>query len=383
MVRMRCPECDQALAVADTDERTSVRCPSCRKKILLPSRDREPRRTPRPRSEQPPAPPKRPRGVGPAKTDWRVMLFIILPALAVWIVLGFFSVLIAGSLFLIGLAIGAIGIKRMIHAIKKKKLHDFFEEAPFYVRSSGIGGWLVIYTHIYHTCQMPRTLGLWLFMEGLATLLLSISVVICTAFEPPLYPGWRPQTHNPPRNASQANAPAIVQPEAPRVTGDPQVDRALMELADKDGMIRSRAAERLGVMRPNDASRAVVARKLAEVTLGPNEVGRGEAARALAEWACPEVVPELLRVFRQAGPLREAAARGLRKVGAPAEKDVLALAVDTQVDSGVRSEAVEVLRDIGTLASIPTLQKMVDQHEPFVDLRARTAILAIKSRNKK
>jgi phage FluMu protein Com len=382
MVRIRCPECNRTLSIADEDERPVIRCPACKEKIARTSGDQVQRPTARTRSEEQP-PPTRARGVGPAKTDWFVMLAVILPALVVWIVLGFFSVLVAGSVFLIGLAVLTIGLKRMSHAIKKKKLRDFFVEAPFYVRGSGLGGWLALYTHIYHGCQMPHLLGLWLFMEGLGTLLLSISVVVCSVFEPPLYPGWRPQVSNPTRDASQTNMPAPPQPEAPRITGDPQVDRALLELADTDGQIHSGAAERLGVMRPNEAYRAVVARKLAEAALGPQEVGRGAAVRALAEWAGPEVVPDLIRCFRQAGPLREAAAKGLRKVGAPAEKDVLALATDTEADSGTRSEAIEVLRDIGTPASIPTLQGFLDRREPFLDTRARTAIFAIKTRNKR
>jgi DNA-directed RNA polymerase subunit RPC12/RpoP len=379
MVRIRCPECDRALSVADEEERTVIRCPSCREKISLTSRNRSQRRSGRPPSDEPPAPPKRARRLGPGKTDWRVMLAVIIPVLALWIVLGFFSILVAGSLFLIGLAVGTIGMKRMQHALTKKKLRDFFEEAPFWRRS----GWLAVYTHIYHTWHMPRTFGLWLFMEGLATLLLSISVVICNQVEPPLYPGWRPQVHNPGRDTPQTNLQAPPQPEPPRITGDRQVDQALLELTDKDGQVRSWAAERLAVIRPNEAYRAVVARKLAEVTLGPQEIGRGAAARALAEWACPDVVPELIRCFRQAGPLREAAARGLRKVGAAAEKDVLALAADPQTDSGTRSEAVEVLRDIGTPASIPTLQGFLDRREPFLDTRARTAIFVIKQRNRR
>ncbi len=381
MARIRCPECNRALSVADEDERTVVRCPACKAKIVLGSRDEAQRPTARPRSEEPP--PRRESGVGPAKTDWFVMLAVIIPVLVLWIVLGFFSILVAGSLFLIGLGVLTIGLKRMSYAIKKKKLRDFFTEAPAIVRASGIGGWLALYTHIYHARQMPRTLGLWLFMEGLGTLLLSISVVVCSILEPPLYPGWRPQVHNQGNNTPQANVPAAPpQPEAPRVTGDPKVDRALLELTDKDGQIRGWAAERLGVTPPNEAYRAVVARKLAEAALGPEEVGRGAAARALAEWAGPETVPELIRMLRQAGPLREAAAKGLRKVGAPAEKDVLALVQDTQADSGLRSEAIEILRDIGTSASLPTLQGFVDQREAFLDTRARTAIFAIKQRNK-
>lgn len=385
MVRIRCPKCDRVLSVGNVGERTAVRCPACGEMFALPSQKQgQALSRPTPSEEPPPAKKKkRASGLGPAKTDWRVMLTIILPILTLWIILGFFSVLVAGSLFLIGLAVGTIGMKRMSHAIAKKNLRNFYAEVPFYLRGM-VGGWVAIYAHIYHTWQMPRTLGLWLFMEGLGTLLLSISVSICSVLEPPLYPGWRPQVRTPGGNVSQANVPTIPQPEAPRVTGDPQVDRALLELADeKDGGVRSRAAERLGVMRPNDAYRAVVARKLAEVALGPQEVGRGAAARALAEWAGPEAVPDLLRMFHQAGPLREAAAKGLRKVGAPAEKDVLALVNDDQVDSGMRSEAIEVLRDIGTTASIPTLQVFVDRREPFLDTRARTAIFAIKQRNKR
>lgn len=180
--------------------------------------------------------------------------------------------------------------------------------------------------------------------------------------QPKPQPGQRPED----------NAPAV-----PRLTGDRQIDVLLAQLGDeKQPINRMAAANTFGRMQPNE-HRAVVAEKLAEVVVGANEFGRGEAARALIIWATPKQIPTLIRGLRNAG-VRNAMGKSLRTVGSAAENDVLQLLGDQ--DIGIRREAVEILKDIGTRQSLPALQDLIDRNDFFTRQPAREAIAAIQAR---
>jgi hypothetical protein len=391
MLRVRCPGCERTLKVADGDRRASIRCPGCLETIDLDEvadqeeGARQPARGRTAPAKPAPARPRRDKdretGVAPRKTDWLITLLVVLPLLLVSLVLAPIFALATGVIFLLGFTLLVIGVKRMMVAFQAKGLRDWNDDLPFYLR----GGLLVLIGQIYYTCQMPRVLGLWLFFELGGMAFLVTGVTIMSVIDPPLYPGHKPQTQAAqPAGPSMPNfpgqppaGPGRPGPEVPRVTGDPEIDRALADLADeRQPAHRGRGADRLAQMPPNQ-HRAVVAQKLAEVMTGANPFGRGEAARALKVWATPNEVPALVHCFREGG-LRDAAGKALRTVGPPAEKQVLALLGDQ--DPGIRKDAIEVLKDIGTEQSLPALQAAVDSKEFFTSGPAAEAIAAIRSR---
>ena len=329
----------------------------------------------------------RTRGVGPRKTDWFTTLAVLVPLTMLALLLSPFFALATGAVLLLGVTFLTVGIKRTVVAYQAKGLQDFNDTMPFYLR----GGLLLLISQIYHVCKFPKVLGLWFFLEMFGILLLVASGIIIEVFNPPPYPGYKAAplvafAGQFPGVPGQPNGPAQQAPEVPRLTGDPEIDRALADVMDERDVSKHHwGAARLAELKPNapgrnPAIRPVVAAKLAELAVSDSPWGRGEAVRALEVWATPNEIPALIRCFRE-GLLRDHAGKALRTVGAPAENEVLAL-VDDQ-DLGIRMDAIDILKDIGTQQSLPTLQRIANSNDGFTNRRARQAVAAIKARSRK
>jgi hypothetical protein len=328
--------------------------------------------------------PPRTRGVAPRKTDWLTTLAVIVPLALLAILLSPFFALAAGVVMLLGVTLLTVGIKRTVVAYQSKGLRDFNDTMPFFLR----GGLLLLISQIYHVCKFPRVLGLWFFLEMFGIVLLVASFIIIDVVKPPLYPGEKPAAvaGQPPGVPGQPGGAPQPAPEVPRVTGDPEIDRALADVMDQRDVSKHHwGAARLAELKPNapgrdPAIRPVVAAKLAELAVSDSPFGRGEAVQALQLWATPNEIPALMRCFREGG-LRDRAGKALRTVGPAAEKEVLALVTDQ--DIGIRETAIDVLKDIGTEQSLPMLQMIADGNDGFTRRRAQDAVKAIKARARK
>jgi hypothetical protein len=322
---------------------------------------------------------QRNRGVAPRKTDWLTTLAVIVPLAAISVAMSPYFVLAAGVVLFLGVTLATIGVKRTFNAYQAKGLQDFNDAAPWYMR----GGLLLLISQIYHVCKYPKVLGLWFFLEWFGVALLVTGGVILDVVKPPLYPGEKPGPWGAAAVAGQPQGPAQQAPPPPRITGDLEIDKALADvLNERDLSRRSFGANRLAELKPDapgrdPAVRAVVADKLANLAVSNSPFGPGEAVAALEVWATPKEVPALIQCFRK-GIRRDRAARALRTVGPAAEKAVLELVTDQDV--GVRMDAVEILKDIGTEQSLPTLQRLAAGNDIFTKRHARDAVAAIKAR---
>jgi hypothetical protein len=187
MPRIRCSGCDRLLQIPEDSERTVFRCKGCKELVYLEDEedDRAERRPARRAAVKAASPLRKKVRLAPAKTDWLVMLAVILPLTVVLLFLSLFFPLVAGALFFLGIALLIVGVKRMQTAIRTKGLQDFYAEAPWYAR----GGFLLLYTEIYHTWNRPKLLGLWMFMEWFGALVLVLACTIMGAAEASSHPG--------------------------------------------------------------------------------------------------------------------------------------------------------------------------------------------------
>jgi Protein kinase domain len=170
------------------------------------------------------------------------------------------------------------------------------------------------------------------------------------------------------------------------------------------------AAKSLATMKPNE-QRAEVAAKLADLVEADNPHIRVHAVAALAVWATHKEAAVLIRMLdhkdvftRQAAlkgvgrfrdeksqlPImrcfqdfqtRADAAHALRDFGPQAEKEVLGLL--NKDDVFLKQDAINVLRDIGTEASVPALKAAVASDNVFLAGPAREALKAIAARARK
>src|SRR5262245_4115207 len=210
---------------------------------------------------------------------------------------------------------------------------------------------------------------------------------------------------------AQGQAP-LVRPEVPRAEEDPFFQRIRAEIDDANVITRRDALERLATMQPNN-QRAEVAKKLVELTeidsphirrpavkaLGTwgsaaevpallnamehNDVfTRGEALKVIARFRDPQDVAPVIRSFRDF-QTRADADKALRELGTMAEGDVLALL--REQDVFLKRDAMKVLADIGTQASVPALQAAVADssiHSFHWRATAQEALTAIATRKK-
>jgi HEAT repeat protein len=227
-----------------------------------------------------------------------------------------------------------------------------------------------------------------------------------------------------PNPEANANAPQGQAPQgrpAPRpvppIGGDAYFQKVWADLHDDDYFTRKSAVERLADLKPND-QRAKVAPRLIELMDDPSPFIRKPAVRALGAWGSKDDVPALMRAlahqdvftrqevlkvigrFKDARTLppvlvnfrefstRKEAAIALRQMGAMAETDVLAIVNERDQLQllSLKQSAIEVLADIGTEKSVPTLEKVAASenihHRGLVEA-ARKALAAIGERRKK
>jgi HEAT repeat protein/PBS lyase HEAT-like repeat-containing protein len=196
---------------------------------------------------------------------------------------------------------------------------------------------------------------------------------------------------------------------APKVTGNPEIDDALADLGDINPFTTPPAAKRLAAMKPKE-HRAVVAQRLAALADAGDPHIRRPVVHALAVWATPKEMPTLVKALqhtdvftrrealKEIGKLRDKstiapivrcfqdfhtraeAGAALRDLGPMAEKEVLTLM--DQTDVFLKQAAIDVLRDIGTPASIPALNAALASNNIFLTDHARAALTAIETRAK-
>jgi hypothetical protein len=193
------------------------------------------------------------------------------------------------------------------------------------------------------------------------------------------------------------------------VVDDEVFAKVRAELDFGDVFTRRDALRRLARMKPND-KRAEVAKTIAELTELDDPHIRRPAVIALGTWATAKEVPALIKaidhpdVFTQRDALkvvggfrdkralapvmrrfrdnltRADAAVALRAMGPMTEADTLALLKDDNVF--LKKDAIAVLADIGTDASVPTLREQMGSGNVFVVEPARKALAAIAARKK-
>jgi serine/threonine protein kinase len=216
-------------------------------------------------------------------------------------------------------------------------------------------------------------------------------------------------------DAPQAQVPKGEPPAVPvpRVEGDEFFQEVWAELHHREPHRRAAALERLAGMKPN-ASRAVVAQKLAEMTKVEDVWIRRGAVKALGAWGSKGEVPTLQRAmahddvftrkealkvigrFRDERTLegviigfrdpmtRAEAGQALRDMGPMAEASVLALIQSLERNEWMlKKPAIEVLADIGTEKSVPVLMEAAANGHRFVVEPAQQAVAAIDGRKKR
>ena len=199
-------------------------------------------------------------------------------------------------------------------------------------------------------------------------------------------------------------------PAAANAGGGSDIDHLLADLGSGNDNSCRVAAEKLAAMKP-DEHQAAVAQKLAGLVNTPNPFTRGAVMQALGVWATPAEVPVLIQAInsndrptrraalQNIGKLRDErtvapvvsclaqmetqdlAAAALRDMGPMAEKDVLGLLNDR--NGFVRLDAIKVLKDIGTPASVPALQALASSDNIVLKGPAQEALAAINARTPK
>jgi predicted Zn finger-like uncharacterized protein len=194
---------------------------------------------------------------------------------------------------------------------------------------------------------------------------------------------------------------------------DQEVTLALNDLKTKDEPRRQAGANRLAKMyRVLPDRREEVAKVLEAAAAEKNIWVQGPAISALSLWAGPENVPGLIRIMESvdwptqnaicpvlgrlkdptAAPAiakllpglgnRGAASAALKAIGPPAEKSVIPYL--TNKDGFTASEACNILKEIGTAASIQPLQDLLKSKPGFqVESAAAPALKAVQERAKK
>src|SRR5579884_3002549 len=170
MPRVHCPGCDEVFVVPRDEDRRVVRCPECREKVYLDQPEEEARPSPARSVVQ--AAPRPPRKVplAPARTDWLVMLAVLLPLSVTLLMLSIFFPLTAWAAFVLGFAVLIVGVKRLWTVLYRQGLRDSLASVPFYMRRA-----MFLATLFHHLIERPKLVGLWLFMWGYGTVLFVLS----------------------------------------------------------------------------------------------------------------------------------------------------------------------------------------------------------------
>jgi hypothetical protein len=436
---VRCPECDRKLKVPG--DRASVRCPACGHKWTRHEPDDEDRPVGRAAARKG----SRAHVPSFLEQNWKAVLIgtvpiAILVPLALFLVSILFSRPAVAHLVQLGALMVVIGA--FVWACRVAARHGN-HVALDYLESLGPLRWLLVvgflgfyllgYVGLWFVAQVncalhrPRAIIPCFGVQAYGVFLLLAASVVAGLSMPrwngnqallqPLGPRNRPNPANPalPANNPPAGRPgqgAAPPQEAnappPRVTGDAALDQALADLGHRDGSVARAAAQRLADTTLNE-HRPVVAKKLAEQLRTAEVYRRAAFIQALGVLATADEVPALIEMLsaedintrhealKVLGKLRDERAaapmvrcwldfptqwhaeRALRDMGPAAEKEVLALVKHPEP---LRAEAaVRLLGDIGTQASVPTLEA-VSRDNPRLRDTARRALAAIAARSK-
>jgi LSD1 subclass zinc finger protein len=222
--------------------------------------------------------------------------------------------------------------------------------------------------------------------------------------QPPLVAGGPEQ----PGDKPAPGQPAVPQPpkEAGVPLTDAELNQALADIKSSNGVKRHFALDKLARAEPKGHSDEVL--KALEPLFGDSNFGiRTSAAKAAAVWAPKESVPALLKLLNDDNPAvrwavldafgklkdertvdgvaecvprdRGMATLALKAMGSMAEKPVAKLL--KHQDWGIRLEACNILKEIGTKESVAPLEETAakDQNQLVKDT-ASAAILAINGR---
>ncbi len=267
---------------------------------------------------------------------------------------------------------------------------------------------------IQYTIEMPRRLGPWLATQICGIGLILAGLVINALLKPPPWPGWKPPSNPGAVTANNGLAPAgkdrtgPEKSEPPKVTGDATLDQALVDLEKGDSGVCLTAANKLVKIPPVPEHRALIAQKLAARATDPDANTRRSIIQALSVWGTTNEVPALIdslndmdfllrsqtlqiigkfRDERTLGPVsrcfadgvtRNDACKAFRDMGSMAENEVLPYLKSGDVS--VRLDAVNVLKDIGTQASVPALKAVLAMDNAFTNRAAKDALAAIANR---
>lgn len=200
----------------------------------------------------------------------------------------------------------------------------------------------------------------------------------------------------------------------PPVTGNAEIDRLLAELDNPKPGAVGRAADQLARMTPTAAERDQVAQKLASRVENADIFSRGAVVRALTVWGTKNEIPVLINilndsnanntfaryeVLRMIGKFQDArtlpavmkcfkdfgtrndATKALKDMGPMAEDEVL-VCLNTN-DANLRGASIRVLKEIGTVKSVPSLQAVIARRDPLNSALANDALITIAARNRK
>jgi hypothetical protein len=268
---------------------------------------------------------------------------------------------------------------------------------------------------VQSTIQKPLRFGPWFVVGICGITLLAAGEVIREVVKPPLYPGWTPAPSAGPALAAGGAAPPNQEragPEKksgpPKVTGEAALDQALVDLEKGDSAVCQVAADKLAKLPPKQEYRALIAQKLAARARDPNAQTRRSVIQALGVWGTANEVPtlidclndtdfgnrgETLRIIgrfrdeRTLAPVsrcfaesitRMDAGQAFRDMGSMAEKEVLTLLKSDDVFW--RLDVINILKDIGTEASVPALQGLLAADNVHTNQAAKDALAAIARR---
>jgi hypothetical protein len=288
------------------------------------------------------------------------------------------------------------------------------ENVPYILR----GGAALLIMQIKYALEMPRLLAAWVGLEVFGLVLMIACACVMGAVHPSS-PGAASSGGSAstgggsPGGGSSGGSQPREKPAPPKVTGDATLDQALADLGKSDESAVQGAIDKLSKTSVNGQHQALVAQKLAAHLNDSNPFVRRSAVQALGVWGTPNEVPALLNVlgtdddfgarnnvlqvigkFRderalkpvalafQDGRTRIDAAKAFKEMGPMAETEVLGLLNTFSTPEKVfdRNEVILILKDIGTLQSVPALQKEIAADNVHTKRNAQDAVAAIKAR---
>jgi hypothetical protein len=206
--------------------------------------------------------------------------------------------------------------------------------------------------------------------------------------------------------------PEKVNPGVPPAQREPGLDQLLTDLRSPDQFKRKAAADKIGQMPVVEARRAEVQRALEPLLQEDQPFTTGAALKTLQTWGDKNIVPTLVQMLQKHGNRllrlqvmetlakfpdergadavaetlanladRNAAGKALRAMGPLAEKSVLRQ-LQASPDWLTAREACGVLAEIGSPASLPTLDKLAGEKDARAAAAARKAADAIRTRNR-